>query len=112
MKQIMQDYTGIYYANPYELTGINDRVQDFVPRADGQLFFITSDDGETITRNTSGNGLIRCSEQHGLIYVPGSARSAPRGCLKTVFSDRLFESAAGPDGMACAPRHQAAAPPL
>ena len=52
-KQIMQDYTGIYYANPYELTGINDRVQDFVPRADGQLFFITSDDGETITRNTS-----------------------------------------------------------
>ena len=53
MKQIMQDYTGIYYANPYELTGINDRVQDFVPRADGQLFFITSDDGETITRNTS-----------------------------------------------------------
>ena len=34
-KQIMQDYTGIYYANPYELTGINDRVQDFVPRADG-----------------------------------------------------------------------------
>ncbi len=36
MKQIMQDYTGIYYANPYELTGINDRVQDFVPRADGQ----------------------------------------------------------------------------
>ena len=38
---------------------------------------------------------------------PGARAARPRGCLKTVFSDRLFESAAGPDGMACAPRHQA-----
>ena len=51
MEIIMGDYAGIYYANPYDMYGINDRVQDFVPRADGTLKFVESEDGETITRN-------------------------------------------------------------
>ena len=53
MKQIMEDYTGIYYANPYDMYGINSRVQNFTPRADGTLKFVESEDGETITRNVS-----------------------------------------------------------
>ena len=53
VKQVMEDCTGVYYANPYEMYGVSQRVQDFVPRADGTLRFITSDDGETIARNVS-----------------------------------------------------------
>lgn len=53
MEIIMGDYAGIYYANPYDMYGINDRVQDFVPRADGTLKFVESEDGETIARNVS-----------------------------------------------------------
>ena len=53
MEIIMGDYAGIYYANPYDMYGISDRVQDFVPRADGTLKFVESEDGETIARNVS-----------------------------------------------------------
>ncbi len=53
MEQAMKDYTGVYYANPYGMYGINDRVVDFKPRADGMLIFVTSEDGETISRNVS-----------------------------------------------------------
>ncbi len=53
MEQIMKDYTGIYYANPYDMYGISSRVQDFTPRADGTLKFVESEDGETIARNVS-----------------------------------------------------------
>ena len=52
MRHAMEDYTGIYYAVPYNCYGINSRVQDFTPRADGTLRFIVSD-GEKIVRNTS-----------------------------------------------------------
>lgn len=52
MRHAMEDYTGIYYAVPYNCDGINSRVQDFTPRADGTLRFIVSD-GEKIVRNTS-----------------------------------------------------------
>lgn len=52
IKHAMEDYTGIYYANPYDCYGINDRVQDFTPRADGNLRFIVWD-GEKVVRNTS-----------------------------------------------------------
>ena len=53
LKKATEDYTGIYYANPYDVYGINTRVQDFTPRADGKLRFIVSEDGNTISRNTS-----------------------------------------------------------
>lgn len=53
MKIIMGDYAGIYYACRYDMYGINGRVQDFTPRADGTLKFIESEDGETINRNVS-----------------------------------------------------------
>ena len=52
MRHAMEDYTGIYYAVPYNCYGINSRVQDVTPRADGTLRFIVSD-GEKIVRNTS-----------------------------------------------------------
>ena len=52
-EQIMKDYSGVYYANPYEMYGINSRVVDFTPRADSMLTFVVSEDGETISRNTS-----------------------------------------------------------
>lgn len=52
IKHAMEDYTGIYYANPYTCYGINERVQDFTPRADGNLRFVVWD-GEKIVRNTS-----------------------------------------------------------
>lgn len=52
MRHAMEDYTGIYYAVPYNCYGINSRVQDFTARADGTLRFIVSD-GEKVIRNTS-----------------------------------------------------------
>ena len=52
MRHAMEDYTGIYYAVPYNCYGINSRIQDFTARADGTLRFIVSD-GEKIVRNTS-----------------------------------------------------------
>lgn len=51
IKHAMEDYTGIYYANPYNCDGINERVHDFATRADGNLRFIVWD-GEKVVRNT------------------------------------------------------------
>lgn len=53
MERAMKDYTGIYYAVPYNCYGINSRVQDFKPRADGKLIFVYSDNGDSITRNVT-----------------------------------------------------------
>ena len=53
IKHVMEDYSGIYYADPYDCYGINSRVQNFMPRADGKLIFVYSDNGDTITRNVT-----------------------------------------------------------
>lgn len=49
MKKTMEDYAGIYYADPYVIYGVNGRAQGFVQRADGILRFVTSDHNVSVT---------------------------------------------------------------
>lgn len=49
LKTVTSAYTGIYYGVPYVIYGVNNRVKDFVQRADGTLRFVTADRNVSVT---------------------------------------------------------------